>query len=1022
MLSRPWSTAELTSVGRLPMHSVPHADRIVLDGRWRFQLLHTPEEEPATQWSEADVPGCWTMQGFFDLPHYTNVQMPFPGEPPHLPEVNPTGVYERDFEVPARWVARRRVVLHVGAAESVLIATVNGQPVGISKDSHLAAEFDVTGIVRPGANSISLRVVKWSDATYIEDQDQWWHGGITRSVYLYATPRVHLADVRGNAGLADDLSTGAFELLADVDFGGADEEAGWTVEAKLGDMAPLSAVFPFANAGSGACLSRADSAPLSRHRFALVAKLVSVGLEGAERAQWEALAPQLRPALDGRAVLRTEIANVRQWSAEQPHLYQLHVVLRSPSGEAIEEADYRVGFRRVEIDGLRLLINGAAVLIRGVNRHDFDQHTGRVISPESMRADLVAMKQFGFNAVRTSHYPNDPVFLDFTDELGLYVVAEADIESHAFIDEACNDPRYLNAWVDRAARMVRRDKNHVSVILWSLGNESGHGFNHDAEAGYIRRYDPSRPLHYEGGIRWDWSSDQKVSDITCPMYPPISAIVAHARSGRQLHPLIMCEYSHAMGNSNGTLAEYWDAIESTDGLQGGFMWEWWDHGLVQRLPDGTTRWAYGGDFGDEPNDGNFCLDGLTWPDRRPKPALWEHRQIALPVRVSAGPEALRQGSVELSNRQYFTGLDWLRASWEITADGEVVAGGELPLPEVAPGGSATLRLPGWTAPPSDGRELWLTLRFRTALALAWAPEGFEVGWAQLAVAPGAPGLAWSSVRRLPGVEVKLDSEGLLAQDLLAMPPRLCLWRAPTDNDRMADLKALWQQWGVDRLSRTLKGIRREAGGVTVTAEVKTASGIAVAHEQRFEALEGGGVLVRETVRIPEELVDLARVGIELETVPGLERVEWFGRGPLETYPDRRRAGALGLWRSTVSELYVPYVKPQENGGRADVRWLELSDGNARGLRFGFDRPLQVSATHFRAEDLATATHDVELVARAETVVHLDAAHRGLGTASCGPDTLPEYLVGPGIYEWSWTIAPLVVPSRPSRPPRRPAAF
>ena len=452
MTAKPWATPELTSVGRLPMHSVPHADRIVLDGRWRFQLLHTPEQELAANWSEVDVPGCWTMsgsddplRGFFDLPHYTNVQMPFPGDPPHRPDVNPTGIYERDFVLPATWSAERRVVLHVGAAESVLIVTVNGHEVGISKDSHLAAEFDVTSVVRPGANTISLRVVKWSDATFVEDQDQWWHGGITRSVYLYVTPRVHLADVRVNAGLTDDLLTGTFELLADVAFDGVESEAGWMIESKLGELALLTAIVPLANAGSGPRVSRADSEPLTRHRFDMVAKLVSVGLEGSEKADWDALTPLLHPPVDGHVVLRTEIPNVQPWSAEQPHLYPLHVVLRSPSGEAVEEVDLRVGFRRVEIEGVHLLINGATVLIRGVNRHDFDQNTGRVISAESIRADLVAMKQFGFNAVRTSHYPNDPVFLDLTDELGLYVVAEADIESHAFIDRICDDPRYLNA-------------------------------------------------------------------------------------------------------------------------------------------------------------------------------------------------------------------------------------------------------------------------------------------------------------------------------------------------------------------------------------------------------------------------------------------------------------------------------------------------------------------------------------------------------------------------------------------------
>jgi beta-galactosidase len=1002
-MSRPWETPELTSIGRLPMHSVPHANRVELDGRWRFQLLRSPEEKPAAAWDEVEVPGCWTMQGFFDLPHYTNVQMPFGEKPPELPDLNPTGIYERDFDLPADWLAGRRIVLHVGAAESVLIAVVNGHEVGISKDSHLAAEFEVTDLVRPGQNAVSLRVVKWSDATYIEDQDQWWHGGITRSVYLYATPRVHFADLRVNAGLTDDLATGTFELLADVDFGGTEAEPGWTVKARLGDLAPLMAVVPLADKGPGPKASRADSRPLSRHRFDLVAKLVSAGLNGAEKAEWETLAPQLRPPLDGQASLRNEIPNVQPWSAERPHLYPLHVVLRSPSGEACEEVDLRVGFRRIEIDGLRLLINGAAVLIRGVNRHDFDRHTGRVISAESIRADLVAMKQFGFNAVRTSHYPNDPVFLDISDELGLYVIAEADIESHAFIDTLCDDPRYLNAWVDRVSRMVRRDKNHASVISWSLGNESGHGANHDAAAGWVRRYEPSRPLHYEGCIRWDWSSDQKVSDITCPMYPPISAIVSHARSGRQRHPLIMCEYSHAMGNSNGTLAEYWDAIESTDGLQGGFIWEWWDHGLVQRLPDGTTRWAYGGDFGDQPNDGNFCLDGLNWPDRRPKPALFEHRQLAAPVRMSASPDTLRTGSVELTNRQYFTRLDWLRASWELGADGEIVAGGDLPLPEVAPGDSTTLRLPGWTPPPPDDRELWLTIHFLTAAAGSWAPAGFEVCWAQIPLFAELPS------RPLPapaGGAVALDEAGLLVHELLSAPPRLALWRAPTDNDRIMGLAAQWRDWGIDKIMQTLLSVRREGDVTVVWSDERTESGIVVSHEQRFRAIAGGGVFVEEKVTIPKGLADLARVGVVMEAVAGLEQTEWFGRGPVESYPDRWHGSPVSRWRSTVAQEYIPYVRPQENGGHAGVRWFELSDGTGRGLRITTDEPRQMSAMHFRAEDLAAAKHDVELKPRPETVIHLDAAHRGLGTASCGPDTLPEYLVGPGTYEWSWTIAPL----------------
>ena len=382
------------------------------------------------------------------------------------------------------------------------------------------------------------------------------------------------------------------------------------------------------------------------------------------------------------------------------------------------------------------------MLLRGVNRHDFDQHTGRVISAESMRADLVQMKQFGFNAVRTSHYPNDPVFLDLTDELGLYVIDEADIESHAFIDRAEQRPALPQrlgrpGLADGPARQEPRLGDRVVARQRVRPRRRTTTPRPARSAATIRR----GPLHYEGAIRWDWSSDQKVSDLTCPMYPPISALVEHARSGRQRHPLIMCEYSHAMGNSNGTLAEYWEAIESTAGLQGGFIWEWWDHGLVQQLPDGTTRWAYGGDFGDQPNDGNFCLDGLVWPDRTPKPALWEHRQIAAPVRVSAGADDARArvGS-NILNRQYFTGLGWLRAAWELTADGETIRSGEVDLPDLGPGKSAGVALPGWApAPRRRPRALSLLVRFRTAAELAWAPAGFEVCWAQLPIHPGIAG-------------------------------------------------------------------------------------------------------------------------------------------------------------------------------------------------------------------------------------------------------------------------------------------
>jgi beta-galactosidase len=460
-----------------------------------------------------------------------------------------------------------------------------------------------------------------------------------------------------------------------------------------------------------------------------------------------------------------------------------------------------------------------------------------------------------------------------------------------------------------------------------------------------------------------------------------------------------------MGNSNGTLAEYWDAIEATPGLQGGFIWEWWDHGLEQRLPDGTTRWAYGGDFGDEPNDGNFCLDGVVFPDRTPKPALWEHHALAAPVRVRATAEELAAGRLTVRNQGDFRDTGWLRAEVEVAVDGDAVLTAALPLPPLGPDEEAAVTIPGWSGIPGAFGEAWLTVRFLTAGREAWADEGHEVAWAQLPLGPAPDRLAVvaAEAARGPAGGVLLEADGSLVHELLAAPPRLALWRAPTDNDRIPGLAAEWERLGLPSLERALEAMDERDGAVVVRSRYRTGAGIEVPHEMVVTPLGGGALRIDETATIPADLPDLARVGTVLEVVPGLDRVEWLGRGPHETYPDRRRAGRMGRWRATLDELFTPYVRPQESGGRADVRWITLADAAGRGLRITCDRPRQVSATRFRAVDLATATHHGELVPRPAAVVHLDAAHRGLGTASCGPDTLPEYLVGPGTYRWSWTL-------------------
>ncbi|MFF4655409.1 glycoside hydrolase family 2 TIM barrel-domain containing protein [Streptomyces sp. NPDC001381] len=972
---RPWRAPEVTSWGRLPMNAVDRrAGAHSLDGDWRFQLLSAPDAPVGGAWSTAVVPGVWTMQdtddplrSTVDLPQYLNIRMPYTEHPPLSPaDHNPTGVYEREVDVPAEW-AGRRIVLQVGAAESVLLVHVDGRPVGVSKDSHLAAEFDLSDVVRPGGRSVvRLTVVKWSDASHIEDQDQWWHGGITRSVLLYATDPLHLADVTVRASRDGDLRVDCRVR----DAGGALPE-GWHVSGEL------------------------DGLELTRD--------TEFDRRNAEDERVSAFL--------GEARLHTRVPEVRAWTAETPELYGLTVRLHRADGSVADTSRHRVGFRDVEVAGRDLLVNGERILVRGVNRHDFHPLTGRTVSYEDMRADLVLLKRFGFNAIRTAHYPNDPGLLDLADELGFYVVDEADIESHDHAHEIADDPRYLNAFVDRVSRMVLRDKNHPSVIIWSLGNESDYGANHDAAAGWLRRHDPTRPLQYEGAAKRGWADPDVASDIACPMYAPLEDCVAHALSGEQTKPLIQCEYSHAMGNSNGTLADHWAAIEATPGLQGGFIWEFWDHGILQSVNDGRPvgrggaglydngvtapghRWAYGGDFGEKDHDGAFIADGVVFPDRTPKPVMYEHREIAAPVRL----ELFRHEGLVVSNHQHFRGLEWLAGEWEVAlADGRTLTA-PAGLPVLRPGESAVVPLP--MALPDDGGEAWLTLRVTTAEDLAWAPRGTEVCAPQvrLRAAVVVEDLMVSG-------SVEADADGLLVHPLLTAGPTLSLWRAPTDNDELGGTASRWRAWGLDALVRTVVSVRRDGGTVTVLATYAGTTGV-VRHRQVLTPVEGG-VRVDELAELPPEFEDVARVGSVFETVAGLDRLEWFGQGPWESYPDRSGGAPVGHHSLPVDELFTPYLRPQESGGRHGVRRFTLSGPDTPGLVVTPDEPRQVCVTRYRAEDLAAAAHHDELVPRAGCVVHLDAAHRGLGTASCGPDTFPSYLVAPGVHRWIWTLRTL----------------
>ena len=979
------------------MLNIEHFEQISLDGTWRFQLLHSPTEKIGKRWASIPVPGLWTMQEpsevFFDKPIYTNTQMPFEEHPPFVPAENPTGVYERDFEIPKSWNGKR-IVLQVGGYESVALVYINGEEVGLSKDSRLAAEFDVTQFVHSGNNVLRIDVTKWSDATFIEDQDQWWHGGITRSIKLYATNKVFIERFKATAGLEKDGSTGTLNIEADL--GSLDNLStdGYTLRASITEL-------PKVKSANLSKTVKNFTSPKWTERAADLKKRSDDYFHGKYwhgnlPADAKAAIMENEPWPHGKVLLETRISKVNPWSAELPNLYTLHIELIDPQGVVIEVSQQRIGFRSIEIKGQDFLVNGQPIIFYGINRHDFNRFTGRALTRDDMRQDLLELKRWNFNAVRTSHYPNDAAFLDLCDELGFYVIGEANIESHAFISSICDDTRYLSAFVDRVGRMVQRDIHHASVVMWSLGNESGAGTNHEAAAAFARSFDPSRPLHYEGGIRGNWSGSHSLTDVIAPMYPNISAIKEYAKSPKADRPLIMCEYSHAMGNSNGTLAEYWEVIESTHGLQGGFIWEMWDHGPVQTLPDGSKRNAYGGDYGETKHDGNFCCDGMVFPDRTAKPAMHEFKAIAAPAVVTGVKGSA--GQFKIFNKNFFKDLSEYQLQWSITCDGIVQDSGVVKLPKVAPRKTANFKVSSKKLAKGTNRgERFITFSLVCVESTPWALPMSEIGWSQVAL----PSTALAPAKKAQEIGDVVDEHGQIVLPYGIVAPSISLWRAPTDNDRIGHIASKWEQYGVRELSRTDCLIKQTPTSIKVTNTWQTSTGVSFKHTQSITPVVGG-FSVKESVTIPKAFSDLARVGTLFELDGSLSELLYFGTGSHESYPDRK-IGRIARYVSTVAAQYIPYVRPQENGGHAAVRWFELTNSAGDGLHFAMSKPAQVSVTPNRDADLADATHDVEVKACGNAVVHIDAAHRGVGTASCGPDTLDKYIVKTGVHTWEWTV-------------------
>ena len=988
--------------------------RLSLDGDWRFQLAPRPEAAPAdwissstdeAPWRDIKVPGVWTRQGTDDLPHYANWQMPFDCQkPPAVPNKNATGLYRSAIAVPEAWQGRS-TILHIGGFESLVLVWCNQVFIGMAKDSRLPSEFDLTEALQPGENELALMVVRWCDATWIEDQDHWNHGGLHRSVWLESRGVTHLDDLVIDTDFDPASKIGTASIRASI----TGDSAGWSVRSQL--QGP----------GNRAAIAEA-TAPVDQFDTSQ-----SVGEQWAQSYSFKAYA----------ASLELDIPNAAPWSAEIPSRYRLITELLDPSGAVTEVYETWIGFTRIETAGRRLSVNGRPVVLIGVNRHDHHPENGKTCSREDIRAELVTMKQHNINAIRTAHYPNDPALLDLADELGLYVIDEANVECHARWSEVPHQADFLPAIVERTTRMIARDRNHPCIIGWSLGNEAGHGPAHDAAAAAARHLDPTRFIHYEGAVslrlsfpfgRSPETTQQSPSavelaatDVVCPMYPPIDHIVDWARWAEQTEgddrPLILCEFSHAMGNSNGSLSAYVDAFFEEPALAGGFVWDWRDQGLAETDEQGRFFWAYGGHYGDEPNDGNFNINGLVGPDGVPHPALREYMWAARPVTT----ELTDQRKLRVSNRQVFRDTGDLVMRWRLLNDGQEVEAGEGAI-LVEPGASKDLELP-FRADLASLGDWHLDVSWHSREEPAWGDAGHQVAWDQLelkyastlTVETRAPSAETGAFQHA-GLNVAVaEQEGVISirsggEEIVSSPISLCLWRAPTDNDGgkpgarplFKNRTGQWVGYGLNALQPSACVQRQDASGLSVERKWVGADG-AFAEHHRVWSVSDGVIVVDETITIPEAWTDLPRIGVRFEVPSAFARLDWYGLGPDESYPDRHLAQTIGHWSSTVADQYHPYVRPQEYGAHEQCRWFQLTNTTGNGVKISLPEPLSFTTRPHHDADLNEAETLAELRPAATTEVHIDIAMRGLGTGACGPDALPQYRVGPGTYSFRWML-------------------
>ncbi|MCC9169162.1 glycoside hydrolase family 2 TIM barrel-domain containing protein [Pontibacter harenae] len=944
-----------------------------LNGSWKFSLVKKPADRPQdfykagfddSKWGSIPVPSNWELEGH-DIPIYTNIVYPFPANPPYVDNnYNPVGTYRRTFTVPSAWYGQE-VILYFGSISGYAQVYVNGQKVGMTKAAKTPAEFNVTKYLKNGENQLAVQVFRWHDGSYLEDQDFWRLSGIERDVYLQAMPKTTVWDFFVKGDLDSKYRNGLFNAAVDLrKFEGSNTDKA-TVLVELYDS--------------------------NNKKVFTQEKTTAVG----------AATEQLN--FDGT------VKNVQKWSGEYPNLYSCVITLKDGQGKIVAVTGNKVGFRKVEIKDAQLHVNGMPVLVKGVNRHEHDEEKGHVISRESMLKDIELMKLYNINAVRASHYPNDPLWYKLCDEYGMYLVDEANIETHgmgaewqSWFDKK-KHPAYLSAWapahMDRIQRMVERDKNHPSVIIWSLGNESGNGdVFHDGYK-WIKERDKTRPVQFEQAGE-DWNTD-----IVAPMYPSISNMKSYAASDKK-RPYIMCEYSHAMGNSSGNFKEYWDIIRNSPKMQGGFIWDWVDQGLKTKDNNGNEFWAYGGDLGafHLQNDENFNANGLVAADRSPHPGLYEVKKVYQNILFSA--KDLSKGTISVKNEYDFTDLDKYTFKCQIFKNGELY-GEENFNVKLAPHEQKDVRLKLPTINAKNGEEYFLNVYAYTKNATELVPAGHEIAREQLSL-----GSSNYFVTSSPEGDLKINRDGdklkfesgnitgefntkqgrltWYAQDgewIIGKYPEPYFWRAPTDNDfgnGMPEKLGVWRNAHANRKVKNVEVGQKQTDGLPIKVTYELTD-INVPYTIEYLIQNDGSIKVTASIDMEgRDLPELPRFGMRMELPGRFENLSYYGRGPWENYSDRKTASFIGKHEDNVENQFTKnYIRPQENGYHADVRWVKLTNDAGQGLLVEGMQPLGFSALNYEAEAMDPGLtkkqqHPTDLKPKNSVFLHVDLKQRGVG--------------------------------------------